>query len=171
MVQARIVEDILYLRFMNKVKYLLMLCMAGCLAACSKSDDFDQEAQFRKDTTAIRAFVVANNIPAVKDPSGLFYQVIAPGSGSVSYSVSTVVSADYQGRLLDGAIFDDSKGTPISFTLGGVIAGWQIGVPKVQKGGKVRLIMPSYLGYGNSSAGAIAPNSILDFTVTVADVK
>jgi FKBP-type peptidyl-prolyl cis-trans isomerase FkpA len=157
---------------MNKIKYLfLLVCIAGCFAACSKKNDFDQEAQFRSDTTAIRKFITDNNIPALKDKSGVFYQILAAGTGSVTYTASTSITADYEGRLLTGAVFDSSKGTPITFSLGAVIAGWQIAIPYIQNGGKIRMFIPSYYGYGNAEAGSIPANSILDFTVTLSNVK
>jgi len=156
---------------MNKIKHLLLLvCIAGCFTACKKTESFDAEKQFSADTTAIRNFIVANKIPAVKDASGIFYQIIAPGTGSVTYSASTSVTADYTGKLLDGSTFDSSKGTPIKFTLGGVIVGWQIAIPKIQKGGSIRMFIPSYYGYANSTVGSIPANSVLDFTVSLTDV-
>ncbi|GGH16576.1 MULTISPECIES: FKBP-type peptidyl-prolyl cis-trans isomerase [Pedobacter] len=161
---------------MVKFKYIILLiCLTGCLAACKKNapvDDYDPTPQFKADTTAISAFVKANNIPATKDASGIFYQIIAPGSGNVSYLTSTVITADYEGRLLNGTIFDSTKGTPISFKLGNVILGWQFGIQKIQKGGKIRLIIPSYFGYGTQSpSSSIPPNSVLDFTITLTDVQ
>lgn len=162
----------IYLQQMKKAKYLLLLVgVAGCFAACSKKDTFDADAQFRADTTAIRKFIIANNIPALKDKSGVFYQIIAPGTGSVTYTASTSITADYEGRLLSGSVFDSSKGTPITFTLGGVITGWQIGIPYIQNGGKIRMIIPSGYAYGNSAVGTIPANSVLDFTVTLSGVK
>jgi len=156
---------------MNKIKHLLLLvCIAGCFTACKK-DEHDAEKQFTADTTAIRNFIVANKISAIKDQSGIFYQIIAPGSGSVTYSTTTSVTSDYEGRLLNGQVFDSSKGTPITFTLGGVITGWQLGIPKIQKGGTIRLLIPSYYGYENRTVGSIPANSVLDFTVTLTDVK
>lgn len=160
---------------MTKIKHLLLLvCIAGCFAACKKSsgDNSDQEAQFSADTTAIRAYVKANNITAIKDNSGIFYQIIAPGTGTVSYLASTKITADYEGKLLNGTIFDTTTGkAPVSFTLGQVIAGWQFGIPLIQKGGKIRLLIPSYYGYGDRAIGAIPANSILDFNITLTDVQ
>jgi len=154
---------------------ILLICLTGCLAACKKNvpvDDYDPTPQFKADTAAISAFVKTNNIPATKDASGIFYQIIAPGSGNVSYLTSTVITADYEGRLLNGTIFDSTKGTPISFKLGNVILGWQFGIQKIQKGGKIRLIIPSYFGYGTQSpSSSIPPNSVLDFTITLTDVQ
>ncbi|WP_354301648.1 FKBP-type peptidyl-prolyl cis-trans isomerase [Pedobacter sp. UYP1] len=154
---------------MIKIKHLLVLlvCTVTAFTSCTKkNDDYDPDPQFRADTTAIRAFIIANKIPAVKDPkTGVFYQIITPGSGTVQYGKSTNVTANYTGRFLDGSIFDQSKGTPIGFTLGGVIPGWQIGVPFIQPGGRIRLLIPSWLGYGNQAQGPIPANSILDFTI------
>lgn len=161
---------------MVKFKYfILMICLAGCLAACKKNvpvDDYDPTPQFKADTAAISAFVKTNNISATKDASGIFYQILAPGTGSVVYTASTKITSDYEGKLLNGTIFDSTKGTPISFLLGNVIVGWQFGIQKIQKGGKIRLITPSYYAYGTQSPSALVPaNSILDFTITLTDVQ
>lgn len=168
-------KDILYIIFvaMTKIKHLLLLvCIAGCFAACKKdnTENFDAQAQFQADTTAIRAFVKANNIPAVKDNSGIFYQIIAPGTGSVTYTAATRITAAYKGMLLNGTVFDSSTGFG-PFTLSQVIAGWQFGIPLVQKGGQVRLLIPSYYGYGNQAQTGLPANSVLDFTITVNDVQ
>ncbi|RZK65739.1 MAG: peptidylprolyl isomerase [Pedobacter sp.] len=165
----------LFLQMMLKFKYiLLLLCVVGFFAACKKDEaveDYDPTPQFKADTAAIGAFVKANNISGIKDPSGIFYQIIAPGSGSITYTTSTQITADYEGKLLNGTLFDSSKGTPIKFSLGGVIAGWQFGIPKIQKGGKIRLIIPSYYAYGTRSPSSLVPaNSILDFNITLTDV-
>lgn len=159
---------------MNKIKYLLLfVCIAGCFTACKNNDTdtFDAQAQFTSDTTAIRAFIVKNNIPAIKDKSGIFYQIIAPGAGTVVYNGANVVTADYEGRLLGGSVFDSSKGTAIEFRLDGVIKGWTIGIPFIQPGGKIRLLIPSLYGYGNRAVGPIPANSVLDFTVNLVTAK
>lgn len=166
----------IYLPYMMKIKQLLLLvCIAGCFTACVKNntptDNFDVNAQLNTDTLLIRKFITDNKIPAVKDKSGVFYQIINPGTGSFSYTTTTTVTANYDGRLLDGTVFDSSKGTPISFPLNGVIAGWQIGVPFIQKGGQIRLFIPSKFGYGPGGQGPIPPNTVLDFTISLTDLK
>ncbi|WP_111631966.1 FKBP-type peptidyl-prolyl cis-trans isomerase [Pedobacter cryoconitis] len=159
---------------MIKIKHLIVLlvCTVTAFTSCKKKETFDVDAQFRADTTAIRAFIVLNKIPAIKDPaSGLFYQIITPGSGTAKITTSTTVSVNYTGRFLNGNVFDQSNGTPISFPLGGVIAGWQIGVPLIQPGGRIRLIMPSVLAYGNEGKGSVQPNTVLDFTIDLLSAK
>ncbi|MET4081327.1 FKBP-type peptidyl-prolyl cis-trans isomerase FkpA [Pedobacter sp. UYP30] len=159
---------------MVKSKYLIFLfLLAGSLAACRKSatsDNYDPNPQFRIDTSAIRALIIADSIPAIKDPSGIFYQVIADGSGKAP-TLNNVVSVEYEGRLLDGTVFDKTDGTPVDLPLNNLIGGWQIGLPKIQKGGKIRLLIPSYYGYGTVPKQGIPPNSTLDFTITLRDVK
>lgn len=157
---------------MKKIKSLLAIIFAvTTMVACKKSKSVDTDTQFKADTTAIRAYITANNIPALKHSSGIFYQIITPGTGNLVYTGNTLVSASYQGKIMGGEIFDDSKGKPIDFTLGGVIGGWQIGIPLIQKGGSIRLILPSYYGYGPRGQGSIPRNAILDFNVTLVNAQ
>nr|WP_121273615.1 FKBP-type peptidyl-prolyl cis-trans isomerase [Pedobacter schmidteae] len=159
---------------MKTIKYLVLFtAIAGGLVSCSKKgDDFNAEAQFTADTTAIRNYVKTNNISVKKDGYGVFYQVIAPGTGSVSYTANTKVTVDYSGKVLGGSSnFDSSAGTPRTFTLGGLIPGWQIGIPYIQKGGKIRLFIPSGYAYGNSAQPSIPANSVLDFTIELTDIQ
>lgn len=163
---------------MKKIKYILLfVCLAACFSACKKNlgiENFDVEGQFKKDTTAIRAFAIANNIPIVKDPKyNIFYQIIEPGSGdSVEVNGLSSIRVTYTGRLLNGTAFE-TKSTPTDFvSLGGMITGWQAGIPLIKKkGGKIRLLLPSFYGYGNQPNGPIPANSVLDFDVTLVDIR
>ena len=159
---------------MTKIKHLfLLLCIAGCFAACTKDstyvDNFDYEGQFKTDTALIRKFITDNKIPAIKDKSGVFYQVLAPGTGTVVYNKATQITFNYEGKLLNGTVFDSNTDAtkPSVFALGNLILGWQYGIPYIQKGGKIRMFIPSYYGYGNAASNKIPANSVLDFTVTL----
>ncbi len=161
---------------MKKLRSLLLLiCCAAGLTACNKDsgENFDANAQFAADTTAIRAYIVKNNVAALKHESGIFYQIINSGTGNFEYKSSTTVTAHYSGRFMGSTTtFESTEGKdPIAFPLARVISGWQIGVPLIQKGGTIRLIIPSYYAYGPQGQGPIPPNSILDFTMTLVDVK
>ena len=142
-----------------------LLILAGCL----KNDEinFDAEGQFRKDTLAIRSYL-ADSIPATKHSTGLFYQIKSPGSGNATYTAATQVKVKYAGRLIGSKETFDS-GTR-DFTLGNLIDGWKIGIPLIQKGGKIRLFVPSYYGYGPYPSGSIPANSVLDFEIELIDV-
>lgn len=157
---------------MKHIKYLvLFVAVIAGFTAC-KRDDFDAEAQYKADTTAIRSYVTANNIPVVKDKYGVFYQIITPGTGSATYTGNTLVTVDYSGRVLGRSeTFDSSNGQPREFKLSGLIAGWQIGIPYIQKGGKIRLFIPSEYAYGNTGQSAIPANSVLDFTIELTNVQ
>ena len=160
---------------MTYIKQLtLLVCLAACITACKKKEveEFDNVAQFQKDTTAIRAFLKANNITegTIHPEYGIYYHIINPGSGNVSYKGATQVTTNYVGRLLNGTVFDTTNGIPRKFQLNEVIAGWYFGIPMVQKGGQLRLIIPSFYAYGNRGDSRVPKNSILDFDITVVDV-
>lgn len=141
-----------------------MLLVAG---SCKKDDP---EEQTKIDDSTILKFMSDKNIPAQKHSSGIYYQILSPGTGTISYTSNTTVSTKYTGRLLNGNVFDATTSQPISFKLGQVITGWQIGIPLIQKGGKIRLLIPSGLAYGPAGQGPIPGNAVLDFDIELLDV-
>lgn len=153
-----------------KLKYYLFtffIIIAG-LAACKTDKGISAEEQLAADEIRIKDFISKNNIPAVRHQSGLYYQIIEPGSGTLVYNANTSITAKYTLRLLNGNTIPQST-DPIKFTLGGVILGWQIGIPLIQKGGKIRLLVPSPYAYGAQAQNGIPSNSILDFDVELVD--
>jgi len=154
---------------MLKTKILLgLFLLVGAFSSCKK--ELSPEKQAAKDDSLIVDFIAKNSILATKHSSGIYYQVITPGAGTL-VSVNNTVYVTYEGKLLNGSVFDKSTST-INFPLSNVIAGWQIGIPLIKKGGKIRLIIPSGLAYGNQSPGdGIPKNSVLDFTVELIDVR
>lgn len=156
-----------------KIKSLVILSfiMMFTLSSCFKKDDYDPALQAGLDDAIIVKFIAANNITAIKHAKGVYYQILNPGSGSTTYSASTQVTAKYTGRLLDGTVFDQTTTQPLTFPLGNVIVGWQIGVPLIKKGGKIRLLIPSVYGYGREGAGRIPSNAVLDFDIELVDVQ
>jgi FKBP-type peptidyl-prolyl cis-trans isomerase FkpA len=149
---------------MVKFKYFTVLVLfVVALSSCKKdSDNADKQ---------ITDFIQQNNINAVKDDSGLYYQIIKPGSGSFTYPSNTQITIKYEGRLLNGNVFDNGGGKEQTFYLSQLIEGWKIGIPKIQKGGEIRLIIPPNLGYGDRAAGSIPANSVLDFTISLNNVQ
>ena len=110
--------------------------------------------------------------PGIKTTSsGLQYEVIKEGSGAKP-SASDVVKVHYEGKLIDGTVFDSSYNrSPVEFPLNGVIAGWTEGVQLMTVGSKYRLFIPSELGYGSGGARTIPPNSVLIFEVELLEIK
>jgi FKBP-type peptidyl-prolyl cis-trans isomerase len=103
---------------------------------------------------------------------GVFVRDIQPGSG-LAVDTGTVVSLHYVGQLADGRTFDATDRAPFSFRLGddAVIAGWEDGVLGMRVGGRRQLVIPPHLGYGAAGAGAIPPDAVLIFDVTMVDAK
>jgi FKBP-type peptidyl-prolyl cis-trans isomerase FkpA len=149
---------------MIKKYWLLFSVIIFTLASCGKKDNFDPIKQAADDEAAIQAFIKANNLTNVtRHTSGLYYQIVTPGTGAYP-TVNSTVTVTYSGKLLNGGVFDAQSG--IKFALSGVIQGWQIGIPLINSGGRIRLLIPSGLAYGNRSPDAKLPaNSVLDFTI------
>ncbi|PCJ13641.1 MAG: peptidylprolyl isomerase [Gammaproteobacteria bacterium] len=105
--------------------------------------------------------------------SGLQYQVLTVGTGTVHPKASDRVKVHYHGTLTDGMVFDSSvdRGEPIEFGLNQVIKGWTEGVQLMVVGEKTRFVIPSNLAYGNRSAGAIGPGSVLVFEVELLGIN
>ena len=83
-----------------------------------------------------------------------------------------LVKVHYTGKLPDGTVFDSSveRGQPAEFKLDQVVPGWTEGLQLVKKGGKIELVLPPQLAYGEQGTGPIPPNSTLHFDVEVLDV-
>ncbi len=113
------------------------------------------------------------NEDIMETESGLQYKVIEEGSGDRPTATSTV-KVNYEGRLIDGTIFDSSyqRGEPIEFPLNRVIKGWTEGLQLMREGATYELYIPSELGYGNQGAGqVIKPGATLIFKVELLEVK
>lgn len=105
-------------------------------------------------------------------PSGLQYKVLVQGTGEVPQS-SDKVKVHYEGRLLDGTVFDSSykREEPTEFTPSQVIKGWSEALTMMPVGSKWQLYIPYELAYGERGAGAdIKPYSMLIFDVELLDI-
>ena len=104
--------------------------------------------------------------------SGLQYKVISTGNGAIPKSSDTV-KCHYEGRLINGAVFDSSirRGEPAEFPVNGVIAGWVEALQLMPVGSKWQLYIPSDLAYGPHGAGqAIGPNETLIVDIELLDI-
>jgi FKBP-type peptidyl-prolyl cis-trans isomerase len=106
--------------------------------------------------------------------SGLKYEVMKSGSGTVHPKATDTVTVHYHGTLQNGKVFDSSvqRGTPASFPLNRVIKGWTEGVQLMKVGDKFKFTIPAELAYGaNSPSPDIPPNSTLVFEVELLEIK
>ena len=119
-------------------------------------------------------FLVANaaNKDVIKLPSGLQYKILTAGNGAKPRA-SDQVKVHYEGRLIDGTMFDSSieRGQPATFGVTQVIAGWTEALQLMPVGSKWRLFIPYNLAYGEQGAGQqIPPFATLIFDVQLLDI-
>ena len=95
--------------------------------------------------------------------SGLAYKIIEPGNENKPVADQDTVWVNYKGTLIDGTVFDQNDN--INFQLNRVIKGWGEGLKLVGEGGKIQLVIPGDLAYGEYGTRGIAPNSTLVFDV------
>lgn len=114
-----------------------------------------------------------NNEGVVTTASGLQYKILVAGTGAKPKETDTV-DCHYEGRLIDGTIFDSSykRGQSAQFPVNGVIPGWVEALQLMPVGSKWQLYIPSDLAYGEYGAGeTIEPNSTLIFDVELLAIK
>ena len=129
----------------------------------------------KKNIEAGEAFLKENGEKegVITTKSGLQYKVITQGTGKKPVATDTV-ETHYEGKTLDGNIFDSSykRGQTTTFPLNGVIKGWTEALQLMAEGSKYELYIPSELAYGpTGSGGTIEPYSTLIFTVELIAVK
>ncbi len=144
-----------------------------------------KEAQkFKEEGEKFITDFLAKNSNAKKTESGLVYEIINPGTGK-SPSVEDSITVHYHGTLINGEVFDSSMDRAKQLTsegkdaeqakfkadLASMIPGWKEALPLLKEGGKMKLIVPSQLAYGDRPAGKIPPGSTLIFDIELFKVE
>lgn len=133
--------------------------------ACKKDDD-NADEQAAIDRALIEDYISDNQLNALSTSSGLYYVINKAGSADHPTAYSTVTVA-YKGYLLNGEVFDENLA--FTYSLSSLIQGWREGIPLIGKGGKIKLLVPSALGYGSQAQNGIPANSVLVFDITLYD--
>ena len=110
--------------------------------------------------------------PGVKTlPSGVQYKVIKVGAGQMPKDTS-VVKVNYEGRLIDGTVFDSSykNGQPVTLRANQVIKGWTEALVHMPAGSVWEVYIPQELAYGDREQGQIKPYSPLVFKIELISV-
>jgi FKBP-type peptidyl-prolyl cis-trans isomerase len=177
------------------MRFALMCAMMAVVAGCASGSGNDaprargQEAPLGQSTGLVdrapvraltaeqnrarsAAFMISNaNQPGVvSSPSGLQYRVDRTVSADLPRpTAADRVRVNYEGRLLDGQVFDSSfaRGEPIEFPLNGVIGAWREGLQYIKPGEAMTIYAPAELAYGarGTPSGEIPPFSALVFRV------
>lgn len=150
---------------------LFALIAAVSLAACVTpgAEEKPAPASAAENLKYANSFLQENaTAPGVVTlPSGLEYRVLKSGAaGGASPGASDQVSVAYEGRLLNGQVFDATPdGQPATFVVGQLIPAWTEALQKMKPGDQWMLFAPPKLAYGEKGAGPIPPNSALVFKV------
>ena len=107
-------------------------------------------------------------------PSGLQYRVISEGSGAIPAD-TTLVQVSYEGRLVDGKVFDSSSknnnGAPVELRCNQVIKGWTEALTRMPVGSEWEVFIPQELAYGSREYGLVKPFSTLIFKLKLVSIK
>lgn len=148
------------------MRYLsLLLAAFGLTFFACKDKSLSPEEQLQEDIAQIQQNLKDKGLTAQSTASGLHYIITQEGVGPHP-TLQNKVTVRYKGYFLDGGVFDETSGTDtISFSLTGVITGWQECVPLLKAGGKGTFWLPSALAYGPDGTFGIAPNTPLVFEI------
>ncbi|THH39993.1 FKBP-type peptidyl-prolyl cis-trans isomerase [Neolewinella litorea] len=142
---------------------LILLTALGCNSEDCLSSDASIEEYLSDSIPAVELFLD-------NSPTGLYY-IIQEEGDTVQPTLSNSVTVFYSGMTTNGDIFDQTGSSPRTFVLDNLIRGWELGIPLIGQGGRIRLFVPSRLAYGASQAGDICPNSDLIFDIELVSVQ
>ena len=159
----------------------------GIMDALAGKDPAFDATQVRSAMEALGKQILARKIEANKKflaenakkddvivtDTGLQYKVLKSGNGA-SPTASSQVTVHYEGKLINGQVFDSSlqRGEPATFRVNQVIAGWTQALLRMKVGDKWQLFIPSELAYGEQgSPPVIGPNEVLIFEVELLEVQ
>lgn len=145
------------------------------LSACSKSAAQNVPGAGVEEARGRRFLEKNAKEPGVVTlPSGLQYKIVRSGpEGGPHPKSGDEVKVHYEGKLLDGTVFDStlSSGQPAILELDTLVKGWQQALPLMRPGDEWILYVPPKLGYGEKGAGGvIPPNATLVFRMQLLGV-
>ena len=144
-------------------KTLMMLILSSSIG----STEINMDTQ-----TYIEEYKKQDNVQTTS--SGIVYKLIEKGDGDVSPNPAQTVTVHYEGKLINGEVFDSSfkRGTPARFGLNQVIPGWTEGLQLMHVGDTMELVIPPELAYGPQGINGVIPgNSTLVFKVQLIDIQ
>lgn len=154
-------------------------CLLGTLlllASCFKKDDDCAPRNTvapPAEVTLVAQYLASKSITAAKHSSGMYYEIIQPGTGIIP-SICSSVKVKFSGTFTDGSPFEGDDNVALNLKL--MLECWRIGLPLIKAGGRIRLYVPPSLGYGSEgkvqgSTVIVPPNSILIYDITLFEVS
>lgn len=147
------------------VSLFLGIIFTGCLKTSEQKPCTPIPVEQEK--TVMQKFATDNGFTMTTDPSGLMYEVLTQGTG-VSITTNTNIKMKYIGKNMNGQKFDEGTTTEF-YPVRNFIVGFQLGLLKLNGGGKIRIITPSSLAYG--CANMELKNQPLFFEVEVTEAQ
>lgn len=155
------------------VKKILLFVLLGVAAyGCLKTESSGcQPVAVGSEKARLVKYCTDNNITYTEHSSGMLYQIMDPGQGTLAPAASSIVTVQYVGKYMNGATFDSSS-APFTSNLSQLIDGWKIGLPLIKKGGKIKLVIPSALAYSCTGYPPVIPaNAPLFFEISLVDYR
>ncbi|WP_161596792.1 FKBP-type peptidyl-prolyl cis-trans isomerase [Chitinophaga vietnamensis] len=155
------------------ITLFLITGLSACMKEQSSLNDIMQAGE-RSDNAILSYLRVHNDTTVSKDPSGLFYKIIYPGDSIHYLSLNSIPTVSYTYQLTNDQVVVNSFGET-DFNgrrLKDHILGWQIGLKKISKGGKIILYMPPSLAFGTVGIpGLIPPEAVVISEVELIDFR
>jgi FKBP-type peptidyl-prolyl cis-trans isomerase FkpA len=130
-------------------------------------------SQHQKDLGQAYLDKAASAPGATKTASGLLYITVSPGSGATPTRTDRV-KVNYEGRLIDGTVFDSSAqhGQAATLAVSSIIPCWTEALQLMKVGGKSHIICPATLAYGDRGAPPkIMPGATLEFDIELVSIE
>jgi FKBP-type peptidyl-prolyl cis-trans isomerase FklB len=103
---------------------------------------------------------------------GVLYKVIKEGTGAIP-SDTSMVKVNYEGKTIDGNVFDSSykRGEPVTLAANQVIPGWTTALTHMPVGSVWEVVIPQEKAYGDRMQGQIKPYSALIFKIELLGIE
>jgi FKBP-type peptidyl-prolyl cis-trans isomerase len=142
-------------------------CLDYYVHIISNQDAYDQ--------MIIRNYITTNGLTSSmkQDPSGIWYSIRTPGTGTVAITDNSTVTATYTLLMLNGTIIDSqyNGANEASIDIPDLIKGMQIGLKNYATAGSLMsYLIPSSLAYGKVGNGVAPPNSVIRYDIQIDDV-
>ena len=151
--------------------FTLLFLAAFIFISCNKKNQPScMPVSPESEAASMASFCTSHGINCTIDSNGIYYQIIDEGSG-ITPNLNSTITVTYTASTLNGNLIEDQTATPISATLNQFIEGWRIAIPYIQKGGHIKMIVPSALAYGCTGTSTVPPNSPLYYDVVLVNVQ
>jgi len=151
-----------------RISSLLLVVILVFASSCSTYSD----KELHNFDNQIKVYLKKQPEQFEKSDSGLYYFIEKEGEGENYIKLTDKVTFAYEGKLLNGEIFDrKTAADPITYDARVLIEGWKEVFAYLKKGGKAKVVIPPQLGYGDRNLEDIPENSVLVYDIEIIGVE